>query len=217
MKFFRKAFGATAAGMALLALSGPASALTYQGAEFTGSATGSGTSWVLTLTMDFSTAAANNVFLGDDMESWSLTLPEAATVSMVSGFVPTGPIGWSVYGNAQADASGCGGGAVNAICADWMQKNILDGGGPTIDSGDVFTFVVGLTFANAVDDFDMWTGNFHLLSVREFNSGCPRGADSCWKKDGGLISQPLSVPEPGSLALLGLGLIGLGLSRRRSA
>jgi hypothetical protein len=227
MKTLSKIIGSVAAGFALLAASGTASALTYQGAEFSSSVSGAGTSWTLVMTMDFTNADANNEFLGDMMEAWSLTLPGAATIKFTDGSL----VGWAINNNAQADASGCGGGQVNAICVDWGTLNVINGGGPQIDKGDKFTFSIDILFAEAQNYVDDW-GNFHLLSVRQ--TDCPgQQTGTCYKKDGGLISQPLSsstssgggstgggtsngsVPESGStLTLLGLGLLGLGFSRR---
>ena len=220
MKLSRKIFGATAAGVALFAMSGTASALTVQGAEFTAVASGSGTTWDLTLTMDFTNAIASNQFLGDMIESWSLTLPEGATTGVVmvtENGALLDPTLWSSQGNAQADASGCGGGAADAVCVDFGALNVLNGSDLVVDLGDIFTFTVSLVFADSIADLNDWTGNFHLLTVREFTNGCGRES-SCIRKDGGLISQPLNVPEPSTLGLLGLGLIGIGLgSRRRKA
>jgi hypothetical protein len=211
---------AAAAGIALFAMSGTASALTYQGAVFSASATGSGTSWDVTVTMDFTNADATNEFLGDAMEAWSLGLPGAATLSLTTA--PGAESDWSINATGKADATGCGGGNVNAICVDWGSLNTIQGGGPQIDLGDTFTFVIHVDFAAAQNSFDtaLGGGNFHLLSVRLGTTGCGNNPSPCWTKDGGLISLPIGgddddVPEPGTLALLGLGLLGLGVSRRR--
>lgn len=59
--------------------------------------------------------------------------------------------------------------------------------------------------------------SFDLLNTGRLGLGLPSGVTFSSQSGVFLTSNEVAVPEPGSLALLGLGVAGLGLSRRRKA
>jgi len=236
MKLLRSPLGALAFGVGLaFSPLAQATLVLGDGSVFNGFVSGSGSNYQLTLRMDF-TATAGGAFLGDRIEAWSLQLPGAATSTLVSAPVDTS---WTVYntGKAVGGNNGCGNGNVDTICVDRNNKAQLDGTGPLVTNA-FFDWVLNITFASP----QVFTGggNFHLLAVQwdadkdEWKKDAGLISENlgvfltCTPNPAGggcalppppqpppLLGAAGSVPEPGSLALLGVGALVVGVFRRR--
>lgn len=72
-----------------------------------------------------------------------------------------------------------------------------------------------LQSAPAINDFYLVISGLATSPTFSQFGYCPVGAPCVSTTGGSLVARSASVPEPGSLALLGAGVLGLALSRRR--
>lgn len=85
--------------------------------------------------------------------------------------------------------------------------------------GDDFGVRVDTAFSYLAGEMSSWTGSFTVnLDISKFNPGTYSDIDGnapfFAQIDDGILTVT-AVPEPGTLALFGLGLAGLGLARRK--
>ena len=124
--------------------------------------------------------------------------PDAVLVSDQT----TAPGSWVLF-DVVANANGCDGGGRNSICALADPLYSVD-----VNSGNSYQWVFDVTY-------DRYVPNDEDAAIRAWFVQCSEGAGGVSCENAGLMSLRTSVHEPGTLGMLGAGLLLLGMSRRR--
>ncbi len=170
-------------------------------------------------------AAPVPIFGSVNMMGNAVPVPTSFLWSTSVGLIA--PAGWTVTGSSGALAAGAGT-AVSFFAFNWIPPSV----GATIYS---YTASSGITFTLTLSSVGLITPGTTPDSISVSGTGLLTASDptmfsptsASWNFTGTIaaqgrdvsfntIAQPGRVPEPGTLALIGIGLGVLALSRRRA-
>lgn len=183
----------------------------------------SGQTVSFTFTADFTGATTS--WIGDTMDAFSLQFGNAAHNSLIASFTPTisGMPGtdtsgtWTGYLD-KVSGQGCSAATAEAICYT-VNPTATGGDGASIIAADTYFWKFDVTFLDGVDVASVLDGDHSIkfLSVKLLNNGKWTTGSQLSQAGSFTGDDNFYTPEPIGAALVGIGLLGMALVRRRQS
>lgn len=183
------------------------------GNDITLDVSGSGTSW--TVTLDIDTDDNTNAGSGIAAVSFILTGFSYVDANVTLTQAPGGAGAWTEQAGP-ASANGCNDVSGNSICAEDTSAIML---GTGLDASPLGSATYTWVWAINGQTFGGFDSATHVQALfGDITTSCPGGPnapDSCFSGTGLISTHTGQVPEPTTVTLLSLGLLGVGAAMRR--